>query len=161
MLAISHGHHYPFPLLSSNACSLIIINIIFMMSPLYTHMQILPSYISFSFVVKMRSKLGPEDWTRITQRAAEAAEAALQQGLFTELQRDTSPAGASRFRQASACLYLPTLVHTHSCGSAAAVVAAHATTAAAGFCAARFVVCKHDVNVTHCKLCQHLILNCC
>lgn len=56
-------------------------------------------------------KLGLEDWTRISQRAAAAAEAALQQGLLGEQvgQRDSSPAGVFRFRQAG---LLPT---AHSC----------------------------------------------
>ena len=53
--------------------------------------------------LQIRHKLGPEDWTRISQRAAAAAEAALQQSQLGEMQRerDSSPAGASRFRQAA------------------------------------------------------------
>ena len=49
----------------------------------------------------MRHKLGSEDWTRITQYAAAAAEAVLQQGLLAELQKSSGPAGASRYRHAS------------------------------------------------------------
>ena len=47
-------------------------------------------------------KLGPEDWTRISQRAAAAAEAAVQQSLLGEQvgQRDSNPAGVSNFRRA-------------------------------------------------------------
>ena len=45
--------------------------------------------------MQMRQKLGPEDWSRISQRAAAVAEAALQQSLLGEMQRDSnSPAGA-------------------------------------------------------------------